>query len=47
MARQHLAILRSLDLQKEVLRLDETYAGWPLFDEGKRRAIEAALLSGQ
>ena len=48
MAGQQLAILTGLpDLQKEVHRLNETYAGCLLFDEGKRRAIEAALLSGQ
>lgn len=47
MAGQQLAILTGLpDLQKEVHRLNETYAGCLLFDEGKRRAIEAALLSG-
>ncbi|MBD8697620.1 hypothetical protein [Stenotrophomonas sp. CFBP 13718] len=48
LAGQHLAILTGIpDLQKEVLRLNETYAGCLLFDEEKRRAIEAASLSGQ
>jgi hypothetical protein len=41
MAGQHLAILTDVpDLQKEVLRLDETFAECLLFDEEKRRAIE-------
>jgi len=48
MAGQHLAILTGIpDLQKEVLRLNETYAGCLLFDEEKRRVIKAASLSGQ
>ncbi|MEV5117172.1 hypothetical protein MRBLST12_000078 [Stenotrophomonas indicatrix] len=48
MAGQHLAILTGIpDLQKDVLRLNETYAGCLLFDEEKRRAIEADSLSGQ
>ncbi len=48
MTGQHLAILTGIpDLQKEVLRLNETYAGCLLFDEERRRAIEAASLSGQ
>lgn len=42
MAGQHLAILTDVpDLQKEVLRLDEAFAKCLLFDEEKRRAIEA------
>lgn len=42
MAGQHLATLTDVpDLQKEVLRLDETFAECLLFDEEKRRAIEA------
>ena len=42
MAGQHLAILTGVpDLQKNVLRLDETFAECLLFDEEKRRAIEA------
>jgi len=48
MAGQHLAILTGIpDLQKEVLRLNETYAGCLLFDEEKRRVIREASLSGQ
>lgn len=48
MAGQHLAILTGIpDLQKELLRLNETYAGCLLFDEERRCGIEAALLSGQ
>lgn len=48
MAGQHLAILTGIPaLQKEVLRLNETYAGCLLLDEERRRAIEAASLSGQ
>lgn len=48
MAGQHLAILTGIpDLQKDVLRLNEPYAGCLLFDEEKRRAIEADSLSGQ
>ena len=48
MAGQHLAILTGIpDLQKEVLRLNETYAGCLLFDKEKRRVIKAASLSGQ
>lgn len=42
MAGQHLAILTGVpELQKQVLRLDETFAECLLFDEEKRRAIEA------
>jgi len=42
LAGQHLAVLTGVPgLQKEVLRLNETYAECLLFDEGKRRAIEA------
>jgi len=48
MAGQHLAILTGMaDLQKEVLPLNETYAGCLLLDEEKRRAIAAASVSGQ
>ncbi|WP_049399099.1 DUF6988 family protein [Stenotrophomonas maltophilia] len=44
MAGQHLAILTDVpDLQKEVLRLDETFVECLLFDAEKRRAIEARV----
>lgn len=47
MAGQHLAILTGIpDMQKGVLRLNETYAECLLLDEEKRRAIQASL-SGQ
>ncbi|MGE8230972.1 hypothetical protein K7567_01950 [Stenotrophomonas maltophilia] len=42
MAGQHLAILTGVpDLQKKVLRLNETYAECLLFDEDRRRAVRA------
>jgi len=48
MAGQHLAILTGIsDLQKEVLRLNETYAECLLFDGERRRAIPADALSEQ
>lgn len=48
MAGQHLAILTDVPgLQKEVLRLNETYADCLLFDEEKRRAIHADAQSKQ